>query len=178
LLVDIGREALAAGARRVVEIGTGSGAIAISLAAETGSMVLATEVSWAALSLARENATLLGQTERVRFVQTDLLAGLRGPFDVVLANLPYVPSGRVLPPDVADYEPPVAIFGGPGGTELVERVLRQADVTRELALELDESDQARPLAALARHLFPRAEITIRQDGGGYDRVLHLRHRDA
>ena len=178
LLVEIGCSAVARGLSRVVEVGTGSGAIAVSLAAETGSPVVATDVSWPALSLARENAAGLGQLDRVRLVQTDLLAGLRGPFDLLVANLPYVPVGRALPSDVADHEPHVALFAGPRGTELLERLLRQARPLlaprAELALELDESAQAEPMATLARALYPTAQITIRQDAGGYDRVLWLR----
>jgi len=178
LLVDIGRAAVAAGLSRVVEVGTGSGAVAISLAAETGCRVVATDLSFGALALARENAAALGQAERVGFVQTDLLGGLGGPFDVVLANLPYIPSGRILPPDVADYEPDVALYAGPSGTEVLERLLRQAVGQLagpfEVALELDECDQAQPMLALARTLYPTAEVTIRRDAGGYERVLLIR----
>jgi release factor glutamine methyltransferase len=177
LLVDIGRAAVARGLSRVVDVGTGSGAVAVSLAAETGCPVVATDVSWDALRLARENACALGQAERVRLVQADLLAGLRGPFDLVLANLPYVPRGRSLPRDVADFEPEVALFAGPEGTELLERLLRRLKVEPllaqqfEVALELDESGQARPMLALARSLYPAAQVTVRRDAGGYERAL-------
>ncbi|HEY3059154.1 MAG TPA: HemK/PrmC family methyltransferase, partial [Chloroflexota bacterium] len=95
LLVELGTAAVArlqavGVAPTVVEVGTGSGAVAISLALEAHLAVCATEVSRAALSLARENAEHLAAP--VRFVQTDLLAGLRGPIHVLLANLSYVPS--------------------------------------------------------------------------------------
>ena len=177
LLVEIGRAAVGSGLSRVVEVGTGSGAVAVSLAAETGCSVVATDVSWDALALARENASALGQASRVQLVQTNLLAGLRGPLEVVLANLPYIPSGRALPRDVADYEPEVALFAGPAGTELLEQLLRQAASRLaerfEVALELDEEEQAEPMRALAKALYPSAEVTIRRDAGGYDRVLHL-----
>jgi release factor glutamine methyltransferase len=175
LLVDIGRAAVGSGLSRVVEVGTGSGAVAVSLAAETDCSLVATDVSWDALALARENARALGQAARVRFVQTDLLAGVRGPLEVVLANLPYIPSGRVLPPDVADYEPGVALYAGPAGTELLERLLRQARSLLadqfQVALELDECDQAQPMLALARALYPTARASICRDAGGYERVL-------
>ncbi|HYY90139.1 MAG TPA: peptide chain release factor N(5)-glutamine methyltransferase [Chloroflexota bacterium] len=183
LLVDIGREVVLrcrAQERepRVVEVGTGSGAVAISLAAETGTVVVATELSWPALSLARENAHRLGQASRVRFVQSDLLAGVAAPLDIVLANLPYVPSGRSLPRDIADYEPGVAVFAGPMGIELLERLLQQARPFLapggQLALELDERAQADHLAAVARRLYPDAEVTVRPDAGGYDRALQVK----
>jgi release factor glutamine methyltransferase len=177
---------------RVVEVGTGSGAVAVSLALASQVDVVATELAWPALTLAGENAERLGANVsagadrsaaaaaghgRVRLVQTDLLAGLGGPLHVVLANLPYVPSGRLLPPDVRDYEPHVAIFGGQRGTELIERLLHEARPLlapgSELCVELDEEEQAQPVAALARTLYPTAEITIHQDHGGYDRVVRV-----
>jgi release factor glutamine methyltransferase len=180
LLVDIG---LAAVARwrasgvspRVVDIGTGCGAIGVSVAAECGVRVTGTDVSNSALTLARENAAR--HDTNVALVQTDLLHGLRGPLHVVLANLPYVPAARELPADVRDYEPHVAIFGGERGTELIERLMREArDVLArgaELAVELDEEEQATPMASLARTLYPDAEVSVRQDAGGYDRVVRV-----
>jgi len=180
LLVDLGKTAVTRWRSRgvepvVVDVGTGSGAIAVSLAAECGVGVVATDWSLQALLLARENA--FHQHIAARLVQTDLLAGLRGPLHVVLANLPYVPSQRKLPPDVGEYEPPLALFGGERGTELLERLLQEARPLlapgAELCLELDEQAQAEPMAALARQLYPSAAVTIRRDAGGYDRVLHV-----
>ncbi|HEX8968422.1 MAG TPA: methyltransferase, partial [Chloroflexota bacterium] len=156
---------------------TGCGAVAISLAAESGIEVIGTDVSLDALRLAAENARRLGLAGSVRLVQSDLLAGVRGPFDVVLANLPYVPRGRVLPRDVGEYEPTVALYAGLRGTELIERLLGEARPVlagdAELAVELDEEGQAEPIAALARQLYPRASVGIHQDAGGYDRVVRL-----
>jgi release factor glutamine methyltransferase len=162
---------------RVLEIGTGSGAVAISLAAEREVRITATDVSLEALQLARANACALLQHQRLRLVQTDLLTGLRGPFDLILANLPYVPSGRDLPADVYAYEPHVALFGGQTGTELIQRLLEQAQpllgAGAEVCVELDEEDQAAPVAELAARLFPGAEISVCRDAGGYDRVLRV-----
>jgi release factor glutamine methyltransferase len=181
LLVDLGRAAVAgwraAGVEpTVVDVGTGCGAVAISVAAEADIDVLATDVSAEALSLARENAEILAPG-RLRFVESNLLDAVQGPLHVVLANLPYVPSERQLPPDVADYEPSVAIFGGQRGTELIERFLPQARQILapggEVAVELDEEEQAAPMAAFARDLFPGAGVSICQDAGGYDRVVRI-----
>jgi release factor glutamine methyltransferase len=181
LLVDPGRAAV----RRwrgvgveptVIELGTGCGAVAISLAAEAAVAVVATDISLDALALARENA-FRHSCPPVRWLHADLLAGLRGPLHVVLANLPYVPRGRSLPPDVKDYEPHVALFGGERGTELIERLLAQAVPMlapgAELCVELDEEEQAAPVADLARTLYVGAEVSVCQDYGGYDRVVRV-----
>lgn len=182
LLVDLGCQAIsrwrAAGVQPlVVDVGTGSGCVAVSVAAETGATVIGVELARPALELARENARALGQADRVRLVQSDLLGGLTRPLHVVLANLPYVPNERVLPADVRVYEPPLALYGGARGTELIERLLDEARPLLapggELAVELDEQEQAEPVAARARVLYPQAEVSILQDAGGYDRVVRL-----
>jgi release factor glutamine methyltransferase len=135
--------------------------------------VLATDISPDALALAAENAFRLGAGDLVTFTRADLLDGQDGPLHVVLANLPYVPLGRALPSDVRDYEPHVALFGGERGTELIERLLHQARPLlcqgAEVCVELDEEEQAAPVAALARTLYAHAEVL--RDAGGYDRVV-------
>jgi release factor glutamine methyltransferase len=181
LLVELGLAAVARWRETsveptVLEIGTGCGAVAISLAAESNVPVVATDISAAALSLAKENA-FHAPRGLIRLVASDLLAAVRGPFHVILANLPYVPSQRTLPPDVADYEPPVAIFGGQRGTELIERLFVEArsllSPGAELAVELDEEEQAAPMAGLARQLYADAEVSVCRDAGGYDRVVRV-----
>ena len=180
LLVDLGKAAVArwraAGVEpTIVDVGTGSGAVAVSLAVECGVKVIATDLSLDALLLARENAHRY--RAQVALVVTDLLAGVRGPLHVAVANLPYVPAGRELPPDVRDYEPPLALFGGARGTELIERLLAEARPLlapgAELAVELDEEQQAAPVASLARQLYPVAEVSVCQDAGGYDRAVRV-----
>jgi len=182
LLVDLGRAAVSRWREGgiepiVVDVGTGAGAIGISLALESSVTVIATDVSAEALSLAVANAYQVGASGHLRFVKADLLAGLRGPLHIVLANLPYVPSSRVLPSDVRDYEPGVALFGGQRGTELIERLLREARPLlvpgATLAVELDEEDQAAPVAALARQLYSGASVDVVRDAGGYDRVVQV-----
>jgi release factor glutamine methyltransferase len=162
---------------RVLEIGTGSGVVAISLAAERGVTITATDVSIAALQLAQANACALGQHHRMRLVQADLMHALRGPFDLILANLPYVPNLRDLPADVYAFEPHVALFGGQTGTELIQRLLEQAQSRlaphAEVCVELDEEDQAAPVSDLATRLYPGAEVSVCRDAGGYDRVVRV-----
>ena len=110
---------------------TGCGIIAVALARERpAANIVATDISEAALVVARRNAATHGVADRVRFMLTDLLEGANGPFDVITANPPYVAerdrSG--LQPEVGDHEPAVALFGGNDGLRLIERVTAQAAV--------------------------------------------------
>ncbi|MBV9356695.1 MAG: peptide chain release factor N(5)-glutamine methyltransferase [Chloroflexi bacterium] len=159
----------------VVDVGTGSGAIAVSLAAVAAVRVTGVDVSADAVDVAHVNAERLGQGWRVRLVQGDLLDGLPGPVHVVVANLPYLPEGRRLPRDVSDYEPRVALVAGPSGTELNARLLRMAPPHlapgAELFLELDGAEQARTLSEVARASYPNAQVAVHADAAGIDRAL-------
>jgi release factor glutamine methyltransferase len=113
---------------RLADIGTGSGCIAVSLAHEVATAhVTATDVSGAALVVARDNARQLGVGERMTFVETSFLDGIAGPFDLIAANPPYVKAGDKpgLSRDVR-HEPDVALFGGETGLQGVEAVLDAA----------------------------------------------------
>jgi release factor glutamine methyltransferase len=115
-------------AARLADIGTGSGCLAVSLLHEIATARLtATDVSSAALSVARDNARRHGVHERVTFVETSSLDGISGPFDLIAANPPYVKAGdkEALARDVR-HEPDVALFGGESGLQEVEAVLDAA----------------------------------------------------
>jgi release factor glutamine methyltransferase len=116
-------------APRVVDVGTGSGAMAVTLAAERPAWhVLGTDISPEALVVARANADALGVGTRVTFISGDLLAPASGPLDLIVSNPPYV-ARRDAPgmlPDVRDHEPHVALFGGPDGLDLPRRLLHEA----------------------------------------------------
>jgi release factor glutamine methyltransferase len=118
---------LARGARRVLDIGTGSGALAVTLQLETGAAACATDISPAALAVAAENARRLGA--RVAFAACDL-AGAIAPaaVDLVVSNPPYVPlkDEPGLQLEVRDWEPRVALFGGPTGFDLYDRIVADA----------------------------------------------------
>lgn len=138
---------------RVLDVGTGSGCLAVTLAAELpGARVIATDTSMPALSVARRNAVRHGVGPRLTFVRADLLDPISGSFDVVVSNPPYVPEEAALPVEVSRFEPPAALFGGidglavlrrlipaargvlaPGGVFVVEFGFGQADAVRELA---------------------------------------------
>lgn len=113
----------------VADVGTGSGCLAVSLAVEfPHAHVTATDVSDQALALARTNSERLGVSDRVTFVRTSMLDAAHGPFDLVVANPPYVPRSQqsTLSPDVRDHEPDVALYGtGDDGLDLVRTLLAQ-----------------------------------------------------
>ena len=166
LLVEVGLP-LPPGAS-VVDVGTGSGAVALALKDERPDLeVWATDVSSDALELARANGFRLGLG--VEFVQADLLSGLSRGFDAVLANLPYVAAGEELPPDVARYEPAGALFGGPDGLDVIRRLVDALppDV-RLVALEVG-AGQARAVGALLASRTNSIEIV--RDLAGHERVV-------
>ena len=112
---------------RIVDVGCGSGAIAVSVALELGTPVVGVDLSLEALAVARRNADALASP--VEFVAGDLLAPFApGVFDAVLSNPPYVPLSEreTLQREVRDYEPHVALFGGPSGTEIYAALIDQA----------------------------------------------------
>jgi release factor glutamine methyltransferase len=113
----------------LVDACTGSGCVAVSIACERrNARIVATDLSRPALTIARRNAARHGVGDRVRCVRADLVAGLAGPFDAIVANPPYVPVGvrRALQPEVRDFEPEIALFAGPDGLEITARLLQQS----------------------------------------------------
>lgn len=152
---------------RVVDVGTGSGAVALALKDERPDLrVFATDVSADALDVARANALRLGLD--VTFVSGDLLAGLEA--DAVVSNPPYVESGSVLMPEVARYEPPLALFAGSDGLDVIRRLVELP--VGFLALEHGEG-QADAIEALARDAGFATVERIR-DLAGIERVLVAR----
>jgi release factor glutamine methyltransferase len=114
-------------ASQIADAGTGSGAIAVTLGLETGAQVAATDISLAALRVARSNAAALGSS--VSFAQCDLLTALRpASFDVVASNPPYVPRGDEggLQREVRDFEPHVSLFGGSSGLDFYRRLVAES----------------------------------------------------
>jgi release factor glutamine methyltransferase len=167
---------------RALDIGTGSGCLAVTLAAERPSWsVVATDLSIAALDVARCNARRHGVGERVHCVAADLCGGLDlRTFDVVVGNPPYVEEGVVpfLSRDVRDFEPRVALVGGAGGLETMARLLEQLTALRAgvwVALEFGFG-QAVPVATLVAREDAFEAIEIRTDLAGIERNVVFRRR--
>jgi release factor glutamine methyltransferase len=155
---------LPAGAR-VADVGTGSGAVALALKDERPDLdVTGLDDSADALAVARSNAARLELD--VRFVQADLLDDR--PYDAVVANLPYVPSGVQLQPEIAEYEPAAALFAGLDGLDLIRRVIARSDGVRFVALEIGFGQEA----TVADLLGGRTEIL--RDLAGHERVVVTR----
>jgi release factor glutamine methyltransferase len=154
---------LPAGAR-VVDVGTGSGAIALALADERPDLrVVGTESSPGALALARANAARLGLA--VELLEGDLLAPVTGPVDAVVSNPPYVGDGERLPAELA-YEPREALYGGPDGLDVYRRLAPALASVAFVALEVG-AGQAADVAAL----LPGHAIEVVPDLAGIDRVV-------
>jgi release factor glutamine methyltransferase len=112
--------------RRVADIGTGSGCIAVSVAAERPNVhVVATDISRAALDVARRNAESAGVAARIEFVECAYLSGATGPFDFILANPPYISESEYeeLAPEVREYEPQVALLAGEDGLRDIRQIV-------------------------------------------------------
>ena len=178
LLVEAALERMPAGmALDVAEIGAGSGCVAITLALERPrAQILATDISAAALAVARENARRLGAA--VQFAEGDLLAGLAGAFDLVVSNPPYLSDAELTeaPTEVREHEPAGALAAGPTGLEVYARLIPEAWRRLRpggwLLLELGYASAPGVRALLAPDAW--GEVATRRDLQQWERVLEAR----
>ena len=161
----------------VCDLGTGSGCIAVSIAVNAPEVtVVAADLYPAALDLARENASRHGVEGRIDFRASDLFAGIEESFDVIAANLPYVPSvdRTVLQREVRDWEPASALFAGTDGMEFLEPAIRQAPDHLQpgghLVLEIGAGQLATVLG-LVQGTAGFREVSHRADYQGHPRVV-------
>jgi release factor glutamine methyltransferase len=168
----------------LVDVGTGSGIVAVSLAVHLPhAVVYATDASTEVLEVAALNAARHHVSERVRFLHGNLLDPLPQPVHVIVANLPYISTWRVtsLARDVVDYEPRLALDGGADGLRLVDELLAAAGRWLRpggvIWLEIG-AFQGQKTLALARQYFPTAQVEVYQDYAGLDRNVRIQPASA
>lgn len=165
------------GARTAIDIGTGSGAIAVSLAAEVPDLIVtATDISPEALRIASENAENHGVSNRIEFLACDLFPEADGLYNLVCANLPYIPTQDLgfLPEIVR--EPALALDGGLDGLEIIRRLIGELPkhiLQPALALLEMQFDQSERVLKFTQEVIPSARITILKDLAKHPRVARI-----
>ena len=182
----------------VLDIGTGSGNIAISIAKNTNNVkIIATDISPKALKVAKLNARFHGVENRITFLKSNLLKGLPRSFGprndenlIIVANLPYIPTQRItiLDSSVKDFEPHLALDGGPDGFDLYRKLFKQIKEKnwlahrslgegRKLKIFVGEIDHTHSKIALreAKKYFPNYQIEVKKDLAKKDRILLIKH---
>ena len=178
-LVELVQSAIRNPQSAILDVGTGSGVIALSLAMKfPEAKTLAVDVSDDALALARENAARLNLTDRVQFLKSRLLENVEGAFDLIVANLPYISTQDrpTLSREVL-HDPDVALFAGGSGDELVRKLIDQAPSRLRpggmLALEIGLGQSEGLLSALAEKNY--RDISSKNDYNGVTRFLFGRY---
>jgi release factor glutamine methyltransferase len=168
---------------RIIDIGTGSGAIGVALAGEIlAARVVATDISSGALEVARRNALRHGVDGRMEFFQGDLYAAVSGAFDIIVSNPPYIPDDvyPLLPEGIRTFEPRQALIAGPDGTAFHRRIIREGANRLKaggwIFLEIGEGQQGL-VEALFREAGFYDTIHFRRDYGGIERVAVARKKE-
>ena len=179
-------EALAVGkniiAPRIADIGTGSGAIALALAKELPEpKITATDISPAALKVAKKNARNLKLGKNIEFLKGDLFAPVKGFFDIIVSNPPYISAAEYeeLPRGVKDFEPKIALLAGQTGVEFYEKLIYQSKNHLKkdgwLLMEIG-APQAEKIRDIMQECAFFEDIDVRRDYAGHDRVIKGRKK--
>jgi len=163
--------------RRILDVGTGSGCIAVSIAVNCpDARILATDISLEALLVARQNVLRHAVSHRVQLLQCDLLPPTSPPFDLLCANLPYVPAADLPQLSVAAHEPPLALDGGVDGVIWISRFLERTPFALAsggcILLEI-EASQGSLVAGFVETAFPQAGVQVLPDLAGRDRLVAI-----
>jgi release factor glutamine methyltransferase len=163
--------------RNMIDVGTGSGIIPITLADQFDDLIAhAVDISTDALDVANRNIQKYNLQERIHAYPNDLLAGISGTYDLITANLPYIPTSRLQSLAVSRYEPLDALDGGPDGFSLIRSLLDQAPKNLKpgglILLEIDDShSQLAPIEVT--NFSPSAKITVINDLAQKPRLLKI-----
>lgn len=164
-------------AQTALDVGTGSGCIAISLAVHCPRLcITATDNSTQALSVAKRNAQTHRVAENISFVEADLIPPSIASCSLICANLPYIPTGKLAEVNSLPYEPVSALDGGLDGLELIQRCLQQAPQVIQrpgLILLETEATLGRQANYLVQQYFPQGKIALLQDLTGRDRLVRI-----
>ena len=165
---------------RFIDLGTGSGAIAITLCAEAAGLSgVATDISGAALAVARGNAQRLGMSDRIIFHQGPWFDGVEGLFDLIISNPPYIRASEILAADVANFDPHLALFGGEDGLAAYREIAKQS--TARLAaegivvVEVGHEQSSEVERLFETHGFKLADQAL--DLAEHVRALAFKHRE-
>jgi release factor glutamine methyltransferase len=165
---------------RVMDVGTGSGCIAISLVVNVpGLSITATDISPAALNVARHNADKMNISGGIVFLEADLFSNpsITDPFFLIVANLPYIPTKTLHKIPFYSREPTLALDGGSDGLALIHRFLTEAPnrlIPGGLLLMEIEASEGPTVLSLASEAFPKARIHLHKDLAGHDRLLEVK----
>jgi len=164
--------------RFCMDAGTGTGCIAITMAVKFPDLiVMASDLSLDALKIAKINAQRHGVSERVVFVQADLCLTTGRLYDIICANLPYIPTNTLVSLPVYQREPVSALDGGVDGLNLIRRMIQIAPMWLAkdglLLLEI-EASQGENAIKIARKAFPDAKVDVKRDLAGHERLLRVK----
>ena len=158
----------------ILDIGTGTGAIAITLAKHLNCHVLATDISKKAIEIAKENAKR--NNVQIDFKQSDILKNVQGKFDVIISNPPYIAKEEDIDPLVKNNEPYIALYADNNGLYFYEEILKNINPYLKekslIAFEIGMT-QSKPITKLAQNFLPQSKIITEKDLTGKDRYIFI-----
>jgi len=163
----------------IADVGTGSGCISISLAKSLSSStrIIATDISFDALRIAKENIQYHQVENHMHLVQANLLAGIQTKFHIICANLPYIPTGKLSELSILNYEPRIALDGGKDGLFFIRQLFQGIQVKLHaggiVIIEIEHTQESR-IINICKQLLPSASCTILNDLAGLPRAAVIR----